>query len=133
MVCLLVSDVVYQSPSQLVVSTPPNVDDYEDRPKSPWTPSYTVTIQGSVAQDSVDQAEQLPLSAATPLDKLTITQADAITAHSIPLTREIEVDEQTSGSLSGEVTAQSTSQLEGALLDELQVTKDGEPEVSGIY
>lgn len=118
-----------------MVSTPPNVDDHEDRPKSPWTPSYAVTIQGSVVQDSadLDQLEQLPLSAAKPMDKPAVTQTEVTTAHSIPLTREIEADEQTDGPPSGEVAAQSASQLEGALLDELQATTDGEPEVRDLY
>jgi len=43
----------------------------EVRPKSPWTPSYSVTVQGNVTESNEvldDDSEQLPPSAAQPVE-----------------------------------------------------------------
>jgi hypothetical protein len=114
------------------VSISPNDPEHEDRPKSPWTPSYSVTIQGSAAQDSdLDQLEQLPPSTGGFMDEPAIDSAGVMTTYSIPTKHVTEADNMTSEPTPIEVTAQPRSQLQGALLDEPEVTKD-EPEVSRI-
>ncbi|KAF7978796.1 hypothetical protein HWV62_44554 [Athelia sp. TMB] len=55
--------VVTKSPSQLSINLPATITtSEEERPKSPWTPSYSVTRQGSVTKDpaELDDSEQLP-------------------------------------------------------------------------
>jgi hypothetical protein len=58
--------------------TPNLAGEEETRPKSPWTPSYSVTTQGSAMQDAaeLEGLEQLPPSMVEAIDR----PEDAITA-----------------------------------------------------
>ncbi|KAG1750143.1 hypothetical protein EDB19DRAFT_1904393 [Suillus lakei] len=68
----------------------------EPHPKSPWTPSYSVTVQGNVAQtnEGLDDLEQLPPSAAQTV------AAEGIEEQPVPFTEEALI--------SGEVSSSTT-------------------------
>ncbi|KAG2133654.1 uncharacterized protein EDB93DRAFT_1173961 [Suillus bovinus] len=67
----------------------------EPHPKSPWTPSYSVTVQGNVAQtnEELDNLEQLPPSAAR------LVAAEEFEEQPVPFTEAL---------ISGEVTSSTT-------------------------
>jgi hypothetical protein len=114
-----------------------NITEDEDRPKSPWIPSYSVTSQGSASQDSgdLDELEQPPPSTVEAIEDPMTSPADGtmMAAHSILSVYEVKPDNQTSKPTFDEVTAPPPSQLKAVLLDETQLAKGAESEVSRNY
>ena len=123
-----------------MVNTSPNLAEDEDRPKSPWTPSYSVSNQGNTTQDSADfdQLEQL-----TPdiIGSKEVPKAPAVGAaggrslniHSIPSLHEVGPDSQTPQLLHVEATVEPTSYeapVAKEAISEGQVATDVGPEVS---
>jgi hypothetical protein len=60
-------------------------DQEEDRPRSPWTPSYSVTNQGSAENDGVEPAQDLPASFVQE-PAVGTTSEDTAPAETAPLT-----------------------------------------------
>lgn len=84
---LSLSDPSIQSPSKLFIEiSGANPGNEQDRPPSPWTPSWSVTTQGNASTDLVelDGLEQLPPgafeSAEQPTAPLTEINVDSIQA-----------------------------------------------------
>lgn len=85
-------DILHQSPSQLVADASPNAAEDQDRPTSPWTPSYSVTTQGCAMQDSadLDRLEQLPPRTMETMEEPAISYGEGtIAPHSLPPLREV--------------------------------------------
>jgi hypothetical protein len=112
----------------------PTLPQDEDRPKSPWTPSHFVTIQGSVAQDSVDldQFEQLPPSIieSSVSPQVSAAEGTLLSGHSTQSVNEVEPDSQTTAPMPIGATTEPTGQAKDVLLEESNVVIDAEPEVS---
>src|SRR5882762_11860966 len=110
----------------------PTLPQDEDRPKSPWTPSYLVTIQGSVAQDSVDldQFEQLPPSIieSSVSPQVSAAEGTLLAGHSTQSVNEVEPDTQTTAPMPIGATTEPTGQAKDILLEESNVVIDAEPE-----
>src|ERR1700734_2070575 len=109
---------------------PTNFVEDEDRPKSPWTPSYSVMTQGNATQESVDlpQFEQLPPSTAESKEAPVVNAAEgtSTTSHSIPSVNEVKTDNLTSKPTPEEVTPEPAVEVEVALLEQSKVTADAE-------
>lgn len=132
----LADELTPRSPLQLVTNMSQDLTEAEDRPKSPWTPSYSVTTQGSAAQDSEDlhQFEQLPPSAvestigpavSTVEDTLLISQA-------IPFVHEVGPDSQTNLPAPIETITEPASQIKHTLTKSSNAAIDAESVVTQL-
>ncbi|THH10312.1 hypothetical protein EW145_g1417 [Phellinidium pouzarii] len=111
---------VFGSPANLSVNT--NVADVPERPKSPWTPSYSVTMQGQgtpsqheeVEEDTVLGSEEIVAREPIQQDQTDTTLKDIVPGHA-----EIEDQQQTADNIlvtpsEGDIAVDSHDPVEAA-------------------
>jgi hypothetical protein len=106
----------------------PSPSSEQDRPKSPWTPSYSVTTQGSSPHELADlgQLEPLPPNVVEPFEQQAV-ESVATTVHLVPSVYEPQPDDLSQLSASVEIATEPRRQGKDDVQDELA---SAQPEVS---